>query len=91
MDDAATTIIAGALHEIRLLLSPYLGSDNEAPVDVRLAAHLAHALHNEALALMAGAGFDVDAALDKVASIDGILPTEDGRRLAAAWGRATGR
>lgn len=85
MNDAEARIIAGALHEIRLLLSVCLGSENEAPAEVRFAAHLAYALHNEALASIAGSGFDIDAALAKVASIDSILSTVDGRRLASAW------
>lgn len=41
MNDAETKIIAKALSEIRLLLSSYLGSENEGPLDVRFAAHLA--------------------------------------------------
>ena len=89
ISDAETRIIAGALYEIRLLLSAYLGRENEAPAEVRFAAHLAYALHNEALASMAGTGFDIDAALNKVASIDGILSTADGKRLADAWRRPT--
>ena len=90
MHDAETRIIAGALHEIRLLLSGCLGSENAAPAEVRFAAHLAYALHDEALAAMAGSGFDIDAALAKVASIDSILPTHDGKRLADAWDAPTG-
>lgn len=85
MDKAEAELIANALYEIRLLLSPYLGSENEAPPAVRFAAHLAYALHNEALASAAGAGFDVNTALEKVAAIDGILNTDHGRRLAHAW------
>jgi hypothetical protein len=74
--------IANALYEIRQLLSPYLGSENDAPMDVRLAAHIAYAFHNEALALAAGDGFDVESALKKVAAIDGILHVDDGSRIA---------
>lgn len=88
MDDAETKLIANALYEIRLLLSSYLGSENDAPPDVRFAAHLAYALHNEALALAAGTGFDVKDALRKVAAIGGIVGSDDGRRLVQAW--ATG-
>lgn len=85
MDNAETKLIANALCELRLLLAPYIGSENEAPGDVRLAAHLAYALHNEASALAAGTGFDVGSALGKVAAIDGILGTNDGERLAELW------
>jgi hypothetical protein len=55
MDQTETKLIASALYEIRLLLSSYIGTEVDAPVDVRFAAHLAYALHNEALALVAGA------------------------------------
>lgn len=78
-------LIANALYEIRLLLSSYVGSRNDAPIDVRIAAHLAYALHNEALALSEGKGFDVASALGKIAAIDNILQVNDGTRLASAW------
>lgn len=42
MNDVETKLIASALYEIRLLLGSYLGSENEAPADVRIAAHLAY-------------------------------------------------
>jgi len=80
-----TKLIANALYEIRLLLSPYIGGENEAPMALRFAAHLAYALQNEALASAAGAGFDLEAALNKIKAIDPVLGTEDGRRLADAW------
>jgi hypothetical protein len=86
MNDAETKLIANALYEIRLLLASYLGSENEAPTDLRFAAHLAYVLHNEASALSAGISFDVNIALQKVSAIDGILGTRDGGRLATEWG-----
>lgn len=89
MDHTETKLIANALYEIRLILSSYIGTESEAPADVRFAAHLAYALHNEALALAAGTGFDVNAALKKVAAIDGILSTDDGMRLARTWSTQT--
>jgi hypothetical protein len=85
MNDAETKLIASALYEIRLLLASYLGSENEAPTDVRLAAHLAYALHNEASALAVGMSFDVSTALQKIRAIDGIVGTNDGTRLATLW------
>jgi hypothetical protein len=89
MNDTETKLIANALYEIRVLLSSYLGSENNAATDVRVAAHLAYALHNEALALAAGTGFDVNAALRNVAAIDRIVGSEDGRRLAQSWATGT--
>jgi hypothetical protein len=85
IDRAEVQLIANALHEIRVLLSPYIGSENDAQLDVRMAAHLAYALHNEALALVEGRGFDVNAALKKVAAIDSILQVNEGSRLAQVW------
>ena len=74
-------ILAHALFEIRVLLSSYLGSNNSGPMEVRVAAHLAYALHNEALAIMEGRDFDIKAALEKVAAIDSILKVQDGSRI----------
>ena len=50
-------ILAQAIYEIRLLLSGYLGSQNKGDTSVREAAHLAYALHNEALAVIEGKDF----------------------------------
>lgn len=63
IENAEVQLLANALYKIRLLLSSYLGSENDAPIDVRIAAHLAYAWHNEASALIAGDGFDMDVAL----------------------------
>lgn len=41
-------VLAQAIYEIRVLLSGYLGSENEGELPVRQAAHLAYALHNQA-------------------------------------------
>ena len=74
-------VLARALYEIRILLAGYLGSDVKADMPVRIAAHLAHALHNEAAAVVDGNGFDVKAALAKLEAIDRILNVTDGTRL----------
>jgi len=44
-----TKILAFAVYELRLLLAEHLGSDAKGEEPVRAAAHLAHALHNQAL------------------------------------------
>jgi hypothetical protein len=85
IDNTEVRLIANALYEIRLLLNPYLGSENEAPHGVRLAAHVAYALHNEAAALVKAGKFDVAAALRKVAAIDNVVVGNEGGRLASAW------
>lgn len=85
IDSHEVQLIANALTEIRSLLSSYLGAENDGPLEVRLAAHIAYALHNEAASLVDGNGYDVNAALRKVAAIDNILQGNDGGRLASAW------
>ncbi len=52
--DETHCVMAAAVYEIRLLLANYLGSDCDADPDVRLAAHLSYALHNDASAIMNG-------------------------------------
>ena len=71
-------ILAKAVSEIRLLLSGYLGSNVDADPSVRIAAHLAYALHNDALAVLAGNGFSADEALKRVAAVDSLLGVEVG-------------
>ena len=71
-------ILAKAVSEIRLLLSGYLGSNVDADPSVRIAAHLAYALHNDALAVLEGNGFSADEALKRVAAVDSLLGVEAG-------------
>ena len=49
-------VLAFAVYEIRLLLAHHLGSDDTPDPSVRTAAHLAYALHNQADAVLHGAG-----------------------------------
>jgi hypothetical protein len=63
-------ILAQGIYEIRLLLSGYLGSQNAGDPVVRRAAHLAYALHNEALAVIEGGTFDGTEAVNKVKAVD---------------------
>jgi len=87
IDSAEARLLANALYEIRVLLSPYIGSEVDAPMEVRMAAHLAYALHNEALAITEGSSFDIDAALRKVSAIDKILQVDGAARLVTAWAK----
>ncbi len=66
-------ILAQGIYEIRLLLSDYLGSQNEGDPLVRRAAHLAYALHNEALSVLEGETFDSAAAVDKISALDDMF------------------
>jgi hypothetical protein len=63
-------ILAQCIYEIRLLLSGYLGSHSEGDPAVRRAAHLAYALHNEALSVVDGGTFDSAKAIDRVRAVD---------------------
>jgi hypothetical protein len=63
------------------LLADYLGSDVGAPMSVRVAAHMAYALHNEAEAAYSNADFQLDCATQKIAAIDQILGVSDGAAL----------
>jgi len=84
-DNTEARLLANALYEIRSLLSPYIGSEVDAPMEVRFAAHLAYALHNEAEAITEGRSFDMNAALRRVAAIDNILDGNEAARLLALW------
>lgn len=87
IDSAEVRLLANALYEMRQLLSPYLGSEVDAPMEVRIAAHLAYGLHNEALAITEGSSFDIHAAFRKVSAIDNILHVNEGARLVTAWAK----
>jgi len=41
---------------------------------VRVAAHLAYALHNDALAVIDGKEFNIDEAISRIEAVDRILP-----------------
>ena len=66
-------ILAQGIYEIRLLLAGYLGSQNAGDAAVRRAAHIAYALHNEALAITEGGTFDCAKAVDKIRAVDGMF------------------
>ncbi|WAC63715.1 hypothetical protein OVA13_02680 [Pseudoxanthomonas sp. SL93] len=67
-------VLAFALYEMRLLLAGYLGSDNPGDHPVRVAAHLAYALHNQAhAAWQYGESFDAASAISSIASVDKLL------------------
>lgn len=68
--------VALALYQIRILLSDYLGSEATGDLSVRQAAHLAYALHSEALALLEGGSLDADAVTRRVTALDGMLGSQ---------------
>lgn len=75
-------VLAQVLYEIRLLLNGYLGSQIEADINVRAAAHLAYALHNDALAVLEGGSFDTTDAVRRLEAIDSIIGTNTGTNVA---------
>lgn len=78
MQSAEVKLLAYSLYQIKILLGAHLGSQNTSPPELRVAAHLAYALHNEALAIMEDRSFDLKEALAKLDAIDGIVGTKDG-------------
>ena len=68
--DSQVKILAQGIYEIRLLLSGFLGSQNDGDPLARRAAHLAYALHNEALCVLEGGAFDCKQAVDKISAVD---------------------
>ena len=74
-------LLAFAVYEIRLLLAGHLGSGYEGNREVNIAAHLAYALHNEALAVLEGKSFDAAEALSKIQAVDRICETDVSGRI----------
>ena len=66
-------MLAQAIVEIRNLLSGYLGSENDGELAVRQAAHLAYALHNQALDVLEGKTFDVKESISGLVFADRVL------------------
>lgn len=80
--DSQTKILAQALYEIRLLLPGYLGSESTGDIAVRKAAHLAYALHNDALAIIEGKAFDAQAAIERLRAVDRMFGDDFAARFA---------
>ncbi|MFN7156734.1 MAG: hypothetical protein ACK4OE_23970 [Acidovorax sp.] len=81
-------ILAFAVYELRLLLAGHLGSEATADPSVRAAAHLAYALHNQALAVLEGRRFSASEAEAAIAAVDRLCGENFAQRLSAAVDRA---
>jgi hypothetical protein len=81
-------ILAFAVYELRLLLSGHLGPDSQAEPSTRVAAHLAYALHNEALAVIEGRQFDPGQAIEAIRRVDTEFGENSLQRLSELTGRA---
>nr|MBA2281517.1 hypothetical protein [Acidimicrobiia bacterium] len=82
VDPVQAKLLAQAVYEIRLLLGGYLGSTNPGKLEVRQAAHLAYALHNEALSVLHGREFDPTAAITAIRRTDAMLGADLSPRFA---------
>ena len=69
-NEAKLKLFARALLELRGLLSHHLGSKDPASESEMLAAHLAYALHNDALAVLEGQDFDLEATRHRLKQLD---------------------
>ena len=71
-------LLALALLEIRQLLASELGAGipSETATHIRHAAHLAYAIHNEALAVLAGDSFNARDALERLSQADSLFGAE---------------
>ena len=77
--DQQLKLMAAAIFEIRVLLAKHLGSESDSNDCDRMAAHLAYALHNDALAILEGGGvFDVGAAQARIISAEAVVGSEYG-------------
>jgi hypothetical protein len=88
--DLDAKLVALALFEIRVLLSGYLGSKVDADINVRQAAHLAYALHNDALALVEGRHFDLEEATRRLRAVDAVFGSAFSDRFLALLGQNPG-
>jgi hypothetical protein len=78
-------ILAFAVYELRLLLAKHLGTSSGASPELRCAAHLAYALHNQALAVLEGKSFEPGAAIEAIAHVDKLCGENFTRRLMSNW------
>ncbi len=81
--DAQLKILAQAVYELRGLLGSYLGNKNPEEQCESVSAHLAYALHNEALAIIEDRpeDFNVDIAIQNVKRVDEIYGEQIGDRF----------
>jgi hypothetical protein len=81
-------VLAFAVFELRLLLAGELGPNSNAEPSVRVAAHLAYALHNQALAILEGRSFDPLEAVEAIRRVDKQFGENSLQRLSEVVGRA---
>ena len=72
--DFEKRLLAAAVFELRSLLGSHLHPDDKSPAGT--AAWFAYALHNQALAVLAGQAFDVETALEGLTRLEPELGAE---------------
>jgi len=82
-------ILAFAVYELRLLLAGNLGSDAVGEPSVRAAAHLAYALHNQALAILEDRSFNPEEAVEAISKVDQMFGENFVQQLLEATNRET--
>ena len=82
-------VLAFAVFELRILLAGQLAPDSPAEPAVRAAAHLAYALHNQALAVLQGKSFNVEQAVEAIARVDQQFGENFVQQLEEATNRTT--
>jgi hypothetical protein len=81
--DAQLKIMAQAVYELKGLLSDYLGNRSPKTQCESVSAHLAYALHNEALAIIEDRpeDFNLDDAINKIKRVDEMYGEQFGERF----------
>ncbi len=81
--DVQLKILAQAVYELKGLLGNYLGNRSPEAQSESVSAHLAYALHNEALAIIEDRpdDFNIDVALKNVKRVDEIYGEQFGDRF----------
>lgn len=77
-------LLARALYEIRVLLAGHVTALSTDVDDVNRAAHLAYALHNDALAVADGNTFDIEQTLGRLRAIDAHMGSDFVQRVGLA-------
>lgn len=81
--DAQVKILAQAVYELRILLSNHLGNKDKEELREAVSAHLAFALHNDALAIIEDRpnDFDIDEAIKRIRRVDEMYGEQFGDRF----------
>ena len=81
--DVQIRILAQAVYELKHLLNDHLGSTDKSLLSETVSAHLAYALHNEALAILENRpeDFDIEKAIENIRKIDARYGEQFGDRF----------